>query len=594
MRLLILLLFVNPLFAQVTEQNTTLKTAQELYNQNKYNESLQLVELTIKSIEYDESSLELSELYYLAGACQHMLHSYSEAIDYFLKAEKINIKLLDSVRLAKTYNSLGSVNNLINDTMEAISYYRKALKYLDPTNDLKNMSLIYHGLGAIYRKNNMPEESLENYQLALNIYIQDNDSASIASVYNNIGLVYENEGNLSTAQEYYFRAYQICKAINNVSFLVVLSNNLGNISRKQQDFPNALNYYNESLAFCLQINLTSRKPGILSNLIRVHTLLNNPSESNRYFEWYVELKDSIQKEERDKKIIELQTIYKTEQSKKELEQQMEISEAKSKQNLLLIAGIFILLTSGSFIYLLLIRRHKAVKLLQLKELELYEAQLLKVKKESDVNSLEHLLQGQEMERKRIAEELHDRIGAKISIAKLLQTEDPANSKNSLRKLLDEIADDCRNLSHNLYSGILEKYGLVLAIEDLFENLNNTKEYHSNFEILGLTDRLPLDLERTLYKIVQELVNNFIKHAKGSELSLKILKEENDTISLLYEDNGIGMNLENNNVADGIGLKNIENRIHLLSGSIVYDSQLGNGTTIIMEFPLPSTPVDSPI
>ena len=107
----------------------------------------------------------------------------------------------------------------------------------------------------------------------------------------------------------------------------------------------------------------------------------------------------------------------------------------------------------------------------------------------------------------------------------------------------------------------------------------------NLEVVGLTERLENTIETVLFRVLQEVVNNIIKHAKASEVSIQLIKHEKE-LTLLVEDNGVGFNVEKTlNEFEGIGLKNIQSRVAFLNGYVLFDSFPGKGTTVTIEIPV---------
>lgn len=196
-----------------------------------------------------------------------------------------------------------------------------------------------------------------------------------------------------------------------------------------------------------------------------------------------------------------------------------------------------------------------------------------------------IIETQEREQQRIGKDLHDQTGASLSALKILvdlskrsiniDADHPDHLTRALG-LIDDIASNIRTASHNLMPAVLNEYGLVLAIEDLVENLNHSKKLkidyvHDNFSI-ELSDFL----KTGLYRIIQELLNNVIKHANATTAFIEI-RSVKTRVYLIVKDNGIG--LTDNSNRNGIGLKNIQNRVQMLNGSFGLEGNTGNGTII---------------
>ena len=197
--------------------------------------------------------------------------------------------------------------------------------------------------------------------------------------------------------------------------------------------------------------------------------------------------------------------------------------------------------------------------------------------------IEAVIQTEEKERKRIASDLHDGLGPLLSAAKLyFQAYIDANDmdaratiESKLISIIDSAIDDSSRISHNISPQILEKYGLQVALENFISEIDIRKNI--NFELsFEKIHRFDLKVELTIYRTILELIHNTMKHAKASKISIRIYIAK-DTLNLLYEDNGIGFQIEEKmNGSPGMGLKNIRNRVVSLEGNVVFDSRTDEG------------------
>lgn len=215
-------------------------------------------------------------------------------------------------------------------------------------------------------------------------------------------------------------------------------------------------------------------------------------------------------------------------------------------------------------------------------------------KESEVNTLNSLLEGQELERKRLAQEIHDGIGPTLSTIKmnLAGIEDEmgkadkelGNKFRNSYKMIDEVANDIRAISHNLLPKILTDFGLEEALRTLCEKVEESKKLKVAFISSGFHERLDVVTELALYRVCQELINNTIKYAEAEKTTIQLLKRH-DEINLMYEDDGKGFYPDA--VSGGLGMSNIQNRIKALAGEVDIDSQPGRGMTANIFIPLTS-------
>lgn len=191
---------------------------------------------------------------------------------------------------------------------------------------------------------------------------------------------------------------------------------------------------------------------------------------------------------------------------------------------------------------------------------------------------------QESERKRIAELLHDDIGNKLNILSLwINNEDSLNNKRSrevIKQQIPALIEATRTISHSLYPVNLEKFGLILALEALISNVNESLPIQ-----LIINDdyqKRPISFEVQIYRIIQEFLSNVIKHAKASNMLIHI-RDTETSLALILSDNGVGF--DNSILKKGMGLKNIDSRIKSINAFSKWKSKKGNGSRLIIILPI---------
>lgn len=204
-----------------------------------------------------------------------------------------------------------------------------------------------------------------------------------------------------------------------------------------------------------------------------------------------------------------------------------------------------------------------------------------------------IIETQELERRKIADQLHDDIGSMLSLASLQVSSamDAIKSESSVVKLkkagevLDSVSQSVRNISHTLTPLAIEKYGFKNAITDLIEGINSADKIQVEYIIIGFDAiETPIStIQNDLYRIIKELLNNIIKHSGASHCLLQLVEDE-DRISIIVEDNGIGMQ-GNADIKNGIGLANIKAKINYLQGLIEISQKTEGGLMINIEIPI---------
>ncbi len=253
--------------------------------------------------------------------------------------------------------------------------------------------------------------------------------------------------------------------------------------------------------------------------------------------------------------------------------------------------IFIVVSSSLVVLFLiavvidLVLLYRGRKRLADKELELRQSQIDDLLRKQEIESVNALLKGQNDERRRIARELHDRLGSLLFTAKLHYRQvqksiaslkaEQERAYSEVNNLLDEAVDEVRRISHDLYEGSLAKFGFRTALKQLIEAIMAANPLKITFDDEGITNNAYKDFERNLYRIMQELLSNSLKHSEAESISIRVSQKE-DTFMLTYRDDGKGMDLDKAEKADGIGLQNIKDRVNEIGGAMELEGKPGLG------------------
>jgi signal transduction histidine kinase len=250
------------------------------------------------------------------------------------------------------------------------------------------------------------------------------------------------------------------------------------------------------------------------------------------------------------------------------------------------AGLIIFIVLGAIIFIVFIGG-LFIFLLQ------YRKSIIMHENEKKLLSLTSILQGQEEERSRMAKDLHDGLGGMLSGIKLnlsamkgnlvIQENDVRLFSKSISQLDDAITE-MRRIAHNMMPEALLKFGLVEALQDYCDSINESKAVRMKFTALGINEKLTQSTEVTLYRIIQELVNNSLKHAAAKNIFIQLNKHPKG-ISLSVEDDGKGFNAAEAINKKGAGLQNVQTRVDYLKGTMSIDSTAGNGSSINIEIPV---------
>jgi two-component system NarL family sensor kinase len=298
-------------------------------------------------------------------------------------------------------------------------------------------------------------------------------------------------------------------------------------------------------------------------------------ELNKLFK----LQDSLFTIQTSEKAARYRELYETEKKEKEnaLKDLQLKDEAKRRKTLTIafIAGLVLL----SSIFYLLYNRYKLKKKNET-EKRLAEEQLLRFKS---------VIEAEEKERERIARELHDGVGHLLSSAKLnvsaIENVSEENTElvNHSSKIIDEALQETRNISHNLMSSALLELGFAAAIKQLIRKINTAGKLKVILENEKAIPAMEQSKSTALHRILQEVLNNMLKHSGADVITISFCTKENKT-EMVIADNGKGFDVDEIKNSSGIGWKNIYSRVEMISGNITVNSAPGKGTTITVEIP----------
>jgi two-component system NarL family sensor kinase len=449
-----------------------------------------------------------------------------ECIRLFKKAEPLALKQKEKSNIIWIYDYFGDV---AYNTAKSKSDYLKALEYYQKVNDFLPNTIVKNlksnnreGLAKTYWRLGEKEKALKYFDEGLELATKNNEGFNLWNLYNQLALFNEEEGNLQEA------------LIN---------------SKKSLD---AARYFGYK-------EFISRS---LYSLYFLQKKVGNYKLALSYFEDFKEQNDSLGRNELNAKYKELEAKFKFE---------IKENEIKDLENeKLYLIGYFILSTMllglivlGFYIY--------TNKQLKSKNKEL---------KDKNKEISEAIFKGSQMERERVASDLHDSLATKISALKWrIEAEESTLLNEYVIDQLQKLYTDVRVISHDLAPYEFDEIGFLGAVEKLFDNLNLLEKAKFIFENY-LTDdlQLPKELSFQLYSIILELSNNVMKHSNASTVILT-LKHQKNTLWLSFSDNGSKIS----NKKEGIGLKNIENRLKKLDGNILFRTE--SGFEVYIEIPL---------
>lgn len=500
-------------------------------------------------------------------------YNFEKGLPYLLKSIENFEQAKDNDMLVATYCAISNSFHDFGSYEKGKQYANIALEILHENKGIKRIYFwrAYNVLAINYDDNKEYEKAIENHKNAL-LYAENNAFIT----YNNIGNTYRKLGNIDSAS--YYLSLSIEGQRKNTYLyrgdylFATVFGNLSDIERVKKRYVIAGQYLDSALYYAEK----SKSPEkLIDTYTFAYNLKNETGDYKLAAEYLAKstiLKDSLLNTDKAKIIYNYQEQYETEKKQKIIQQQ-QFEIAKRNYWLMLAFIAFVLL---SFVVFFIYRnyRYKQEKRLQS---EIFRQQEIEAKS---------LFEGEQNERIRIARDLHDGVGQMLSLVKMKisswDNKEPFVSKTL--DLVDKTIDELRNVSHNLIPEELN-FGIIPALENLMEKVNalgNTKmQMHISPEIKSW--KFEKQNELSIYRIVQEVVNNMIKHAGASLIHLSMEKVSN-SLKIVIKDNGHGMDVSTINRSEGIGWKNVSARVNLLDGKLKVQSEKLSGTLIEIILP----------
>lgn len=584
----------------------------------------------------------LSTVYNLLATNNKTKGLWEESKKWHLKGIDISRKLKDKRLYFTHLHGLALVYSNVGDYKKALKLFKKCLSYR------KNPEITYGSYintGNIYSVLKDYDSSNVYFEKALKLSIKNKDYYAISVLKINMAANYQDQKKYDKALSLYNEAVQLTddKEYKQLSLIAHLE--IGNIYMNLNKYEDAKLIYSSCLHSAIELGYLNEQKTIYDRLKNIFIAQNNYKLAFQFLNKFYTIKDSIYKLQKDKEINELEVKYKTLQKEKEikllqienynraleLKNQTEIIknlelkqeiERKENENKILSfqrasekkLNEIALLKKDQEIKNAKIAREKTIKNIILYSFLIFLVPIIALlviyyqklqtqselnKKQEEINKqkvsaliktqelkvIKAFVKGQEKERKRIAQELHDSIGGNLAAIKLKFNNIINNNQTEHLKTINEQIDDTyeqvRNLSHNLISKKLNENNFCRILE---EYINSIWGNNSSVTIYPRTkiDRLDENIKVEVFKIIQELTTNTIKHAQAKTIDLQINLVENE-LNILFEDNGVGFNPKQYKA--GVGHRNIQTRLKNLQGAFYIDSRINRGTIINIQIPI---------
>ncbi len=533
-------------------------------------------------------SISLGETYINLGLLHNGSNDYEKAVYYYLKAEDIYLKNAPkSNDLAVLYSNLSITYGTINKYDEALYYSKKGLDRARKGNDkVYLMNALYaHGGNLVNAKKG--DKGLILLDSAKLLATELNNLYFIYSSDFMKAMYYYNNRQYKKAIEHYTTCLEFARKYNSTPDI---GNNFLNISANEAELkqPRLAAAHLDSAAKYLDLKAPSiSKQEYYKNYAEVYKQMGNFAKAFAFQDSSASIKEQLYQADNVKQIEFRQARYNYENRQHEINQleaektiqQLSIRN-KNTINTLLIAGIITLL----LISLLAYRNYRQKQKIQ-------QQRISELETEKQLEAAEGVLKGEEQERTRLAKDLHDGLGGMLSGIKysfttmkgnLVMTPENHQAFERSMDMLDSSIREMRRVAHNMMPEALVRFGLDTALNDFCNDINQSGALKINYQSIGL-EGVIIDqtISITLYRIVQELINNTMKHS-GAVSAIVQLTKSNEQLSITVEDDGKGFDTGILKTNKGIGWVNIQNRVEFLKGKLDIRSNEGEGTSVQIE------------
>jgi signal transduction histidine kinase len=569
---------------RIYQQNTLADTAKfELLTDLSFHEIRDLR----KGLRYAEELISLSEKtgndrylrmgYFLKGNKQRLLGDLDEALKAFFRCAEIARETHNLKGEGEAYNAIAGTYAVADNPTNAKHYYTKAIIILRQTNfgskeDSINLASVLTNAGDAFLRIKNYDSALLYSVEAKRIFDKFSHTSGKGYCIGNIGMLYANIGKDKLAEDNINEAIHILEETQDYYPICVYLISMADVYWNKRNHETALNYTRRSLSLAERYGLKEQIADASLKLSELYENAGNINDAFKQYKKHITYRDSVNNIETVKKMADERTRY--EVAQKQLEVNMLNQEKRSQQTIVFFLFIILGLT-----IMLLAALYWFYKVKSKEKMRVHQQELLHAR-----------LEIQEQTYRDISQELHDNIGQVLSLVKLNinvdDNDDPDCVKEKLtesRGLLTKAIQDLRDISKTLNTDFINEIGLAKAIDQQLQLLKRTGLYATELFVKGDNHNFEPERELIIFRIVQELLNNIVKHAGADKIVVSINHEAEKSI-ISVQDNGKGFNIQTQRSSPdkGLGLRNIHNRLKMIKGAVSFRSEPKKGTTATIE------------
>jgi|JI6StandDraft_1071083.scaffolds.fasta_scaffold20460_2 two-component system NarL family sensor kinase len=560
----------------VTEQERILDQATRLLKEYQTDSA----ELLLLEIVNEETQRQVPQIYIKAELNLGKINSDRGnnvlALQHYQKAIKTAETTGDQAIMPHILKNIGILYVQWKKFDEAFRYYDKAEKLARETGNEELLADCQNNKGTVYEQQGKYDLALAAYQSALSHYITANIQGKIAMAYSNMAIVYKLQKNYEESVSYNLKAIGILEKLQDKWSMAATYNNIGNLYGEIGNYNQAIDYCKKSLSIAKEIEAEEIVGMAYESMANAAASAGDYKNAFEFHKSYSESMNKFINKESTQQLSELNIKYETEKKEKLIAE----TELASKQK-----NIWLILLAGSILAGLVIFRNYRIKSKHKQQQFALENELLKEQTHSK-------MQEQRLE---ISRDLHDSLGAQLTfINSLLDGLKSASSKldETVNSKINTLSDFSENSITELKNALWVLNSKEIYLEDLkskilnfIKNASEAKEdieFNLNFDVsenFNLNSRQAV----SLFRAVQEIVNNALKYADATEIKIDVAQKDKNLI-LKIADNGKGFDYEKEK-NKSYGLQNIESRISAVNGTIELETASGKGTEYKIEIQL---------
>lgn len=485
----------------------------------------------------------------------------------------------NDLMLAYSYTQVGLTFMSVGEMDKAQKYHFKSLAILDKLPEQGTIHLItYCNLVSNYCYQAKGDSAKIYLDKAAALLRSHPDSRQFPNYFYQQAMYYTTKQVYPAALEALRKGIDAAGLHGQTMLKQMLYFRMYNVYLLQKDYVAGKAVLEQILADAILSKEPNNRKITFTQLAAVNEVMGDYKEAFQWMKRASALGDSLQQQKLLEKMHELELIHDTHHKEQTIDQlvkekKVEAQLAKDRNMRLLLLTVALILTVVIAVLIWLNYRNQQRLNKQIRASHQQELQHLE--KEKLYAASKAVLQGEEQERQRIAQDLHDSMGGMLANIRLSISGLHINDNQELLNKIDKSISEMRRISRNLMPETLKNLGLEVALKELCESMSNAR-FIIQFEAFNLSTDIPFQTQLSLYRITQEGLSNVIKHAQASNVIVQVSQHAH-FLSLTIEDDGVGFDA--NDVVYGLGIRNIENRVQLIAGTIEVISQKGQGTTI---------------